>query len=1075
MTLRATAGSAGASGPPYRPFAALQASRCRRPVATRSGQALGATSAPLRWLNFWLITLLWQGVVPLKYDLELKMKDTNILLRGSEWRRWDPHIHAPGTVLNDQYPSFEGEPTEEAWDLYLNALEASNPIIEAIGITDYYSTDCYQKVREFHQRGRLGGVGLIFPNVELRYGVGTAKGTPVNFHLMVSPEDSEHLEKLARFLAKLTFKSGDDTYRCTPEDIRRLGRDFTGRSLSDRTAFSEGANQFKVEVDSFIEAWHDTKWIRDNALIAVPGSNQDGSAGLQKDASLAALRQKIERISHIIFASQPSQRDFWAGLSGKLLESEFIKSYGCYKPCLHGSDAHELARVGTPDLQRYTWLKGDLSFESLRQACIEPVHRAIVATDPPIGALPSQVISCVGVKNADWFGSQPIPLNAGLIGIIGARGSGKTALADMIAGGAYALSEHVNEKSFVRRARKLLGDAAPYLHWQDGSETYNPLSSIDHEEIWDTPKVQYLSQQFVEQLCSADGATEALLKEIQRVIFLSHPHETRADAVDFDQLLDLRAARGREARQRYETAIAYIGDQIGKLRDQHNALGGLVKQRDALARQREKDNDQRAKLVPKSAEKHAEDFEKVTLAAEKVRQAIEGEDRRLAQLDLLEDYVNDFQSRQAPNQLAELKSEHARAGLSDPMWEAFRLKFTGDASGTIEAERKRARERKRQLSGNAAVKPSPDDQQTEVSLLPADTPIEALPLSLLSAEEERLRRLIGVDKSNQRQHTQLSEKIRRADATFKSLEFQIQTSEEAKTEIEQKLKERDRSYEGVFAGIVAEEAALAELYAPLMKRLDQESGALGKLRFSIRRHVDVKGWADRGETLFDKRRTSGFQRLGSLHQAAMEHLAPSWQNGGAAAVSAAMAAFREKHDQDIRASAKIDANDDRPSWLRWLKDVSEWLYSTEHIRLSYGIQYEGVELETLSPGTRGIVLLLLYLAIDTEDDRPLIIDQPEENLDPKSIFEELVGLFRDAKHRRQIIVVTHNANLIVNTDAEQVIVAECGLLNAGSLPKFTYTSGSLENPVIRKHVCEILEGGERAFQERAKRLRVNLT
>ena len=133
----------------------------------------------------------------------------------------------------------------------------------------------------------------------------------------------------------------------------------------------------------------------------------------------------------------------------------------------------------------------------------------------------------------------------------------------------------------------------------------------------------------------------------------------------------------------------------------------------------------------------------------------------------------------------------------------------------------------------------------------------------------------------------------------------------------------------------------------------------------------------------------------------------------------------------------------------------------------------GVELETLSPGTRGIVLLMLYLAIDAEDDRPLIIDQPEENLDPKSIYKELVKLFRTAKLRRQIILVTHDANLIVNTDAEQVIVAESKSSQNGKLPRFTYTSGSLENPKIRRHVCEILEGGETAFKERAKRLGVN--
>jgi len=136
--------------------------------------------------------------------------------------------------------------------------------------------------------------------------------------------------------------------------------------------------------------------------------------------------------------------------------------------------------------------------------------------------------------------------------------------------------------------------------------------------------------------------------------------------------------------------------------------------------------------------------------------------------------------------------------------------------------------------------------------------------------------------------------------------------------------------------------------------------------------------------------------------------------------------------------------------------------------------HDGVDIEQLSPGTRGIVLLLLYLSIDTEDDRPLLIDQPEENLDPKSIFVELVGRFKAAKQRRQIIIVTHNANLVVNADADQVIVATAGSHRPGQLPLIQYVSGGLENPEIRQHVCEILEGGELAFKERARRLRVSL-
>nr|WP_267874829.1 AAA family ATPase [Telluria antibiotica] len=136
--------------------------------------------------------------------------------------------------------------------------------------------------------------------------------------------------------------------------------------------------------------------------------------------------------------------------------------------------------------------------------------------------------------------------------------------------------------------------------------------------------------------------------------------------------------------------------------------------------------------------------------------------------------------------------------------------------------------------------------------------------------------------------------------------------------------------------------------------------------------------------------------------------------------------------------------------------------------------YDGTDIRKLSPGTCGIVLLLLYLALDDADDRPLIIDQPEENLDPKSVFDELVSLFLVAKTKRQVIMVTHNANLVINTDADQIIVANANPAEGGQLPSFCYTAGGLEDAEIRKVVCDILEGGEKAYRERARRLRVRL-
>lgn len=150
-------------------------------------------------------------------------------------------------------------------------------------------------------------------------------------------------------------------------------------------------------------------------------------------------------------------------------------------------------------------------------------------------------------------------------------------------------------------------------------------------------------------------------------------------------------------------------------------------------------------------------------------------------------------------------------------------------------------------------------------------------------------------------------------------------------------------------------------------------------------------------------------------------------------------------------------------------DLGQWLFSTDHISIRYAIKYEGRDIANLSPGARGVVLLTLFLAIDDHDDRPLVIDQPEENLDPKSINGLLVPFFIEAAKRRQIIMVTHNANLVVNTDADQVIVATSERSEASELPNFKYEAGGLEDPRIRTLVCQYLEGGEEAFRRRAER------
>lgn len=237
--------------------------------------------------------------------------------------------------------------------------------------------------------------------------------------------------------------------------------------------------------------------------------------------------------------------------------------------------------------------------------------------------------------------------------------------------------------------------------------------------------------------------------------------------------------------------------------------------------------------------------------------------------------------------------------------------------------------------------------------------------------------------------------------------------------------------------------------------------------------VDVGAWAAEGEKLFDLRRAGDFKGKGKIETWAASNMRAAWETGDAAAIEQALQHFADEWQNELVEVANVK-KEDVVAYRGWLRRFAKWLYSTDHISLQYGIEYEGTDITKLSPGTRGIVLLLLYLALDTADDRPLIIDQPEENLDPKSIYDELVHLFISAKAKRQIIMVTHNANLVVNTDADQIIVATAGTHTPGQLPPISYQSGGLDQEAMRQQVCNILEGGEDAFKQRARRLRVAL-
>lgn len=724
-----------------------------------------------------------------------------------------------------------------------------------------------------------------------------------------------------------------------------------------------------------------------------------------------------------------------------------------------------------PDELRYTWVKGDPTFESLRQACIEPSERVLVGETPPDGALDYRTIQSITVNDADWLATPTLPMNRGLVAIIGARGSGKTALADLIAAASDAsTAERTSSQSFLRRAEEHLSGSAVTLGWADGSETRAALPPSDVSD--DPPRLQYLSQQFVEQLCSSEGITDELLAEVERVIFEIHPHESRLGASSFRELLDLKAAPGRLKRQRAHEDMDSIARKIEEERESVAGLAGLKTKLGQLEASVKADKTARQGLLRRGGEDRAKRLTEINTALADIQSKVDSLSRKQQALDSLKAEVDNLKKRRLPSIKTELLANHATAGITDDEWSEFDLEFKGDPDSVLERHIVSTKDEIGKLNGPAIAKPTVPVQEVPAFIDDDVAPAQAT-LNVLRAEAWRLGELIGLDAARTRQLNDLNGKITQAESLIENLKKRIITADGASGRIKMLMEQRKNAYASLFDGFAEEQTNLAELYAPLGKILGEQKGALGKLTFTVRRVVDAESWARRGESLLDLRTAGRFRGHGELLKVVQDELLDAWATGNSSDVASAMAAFRDAHDGDIVQHTRVSRND-LAAYREWGAEVAAWLNSTDHINIQYGVQYDSVDIEQLSPGTRGIVLLLLYLSVDALDDRPLIIDQPEENLDPKSIYDELVHRFRSARLRRQIIIVTHNANLVVNTDADQVIVANAGAHRPGQLPEITYTTGGLENPRIREQVCEILEGGKRAFEERARRLRFKL-
>jgi ABC-type Mn2+/Zn2+ transport system ATPase subunit len=197
--------------------------------------------------------------------------------------------------------------------------------------------------------------------------------------------------------------------------------------------------------------------------------------------------------------------------------------------------------------------------------------------------------------------------------------------------------------------------------------------------------------------------------------------------------------------------------------------------------------------------------------------------------------------------------------------------------------------------------------------------------------------------------------------------------------------------------------------------------------------------------------------------------------------------FNEKHYNEVKSLFESILDEETPYVLskKTTKKIATQILLDDYFVDYWETTFDGDKMGEMSTGKASFVILMLIVGLSSSK-APILIDQPEDNLDNRSITKNLVKYLRNKKTERQIILVTHNPNIVVNADAENIIVAHQKGQNdkqTSSHYKFDYINGAIEESKeinieekdllksmgIREHIADVVEGGREAFQKREQK------
>ncbi|MDK4219026.1 TrlF family AAA-like ATPase [Pantoea agglomerans] len=892
-------------------------------------------------------------------------------MKGSEWNKWDLHIHSPMTWMASSFKGPEDIPE------FVKKLGESG--ISLIGLTNYFflAENEVENIREEIERQGLNIT--VLPNIEFRLAQQNKQGDWINIHCVFSENIST--AKINQTLSNLTIatksSSGKPVY-CSELSLRESGKGIDEITVNFETLCEHISSHFEL--------------FREAIIAVCPngyGGYRPNGGGRSKEVAT-----QIDREGHIILDSSEDSlpvREFF------LMTDRYPRANK--KPVFRCSDAHGLNKIGT----KFSWVKAKPTFEGLRQTLLEPEARLRLGEDWPQQRISKVHFSRIELEGKIFDGQEirfkklSIPLNEDMVAIIGGRGTGKSLILDGLQS-RFTPSRPGNVRARPVSPQRL----SVQLSKTDGE--FKEFDGIDNSYSY-----LHVSQGEIKDLCQEPEKISDEIKKMLRLPAQFFPvslrNELEANLNEFRSLFDFFNIKNENGklvnRPEYHTAtISAVQKHIDTLTSEKNRELIKVFQ----------DNGKSLSDIS-SQQNWLNNFLKQLSDHEKeLNDQIDFINAKGTEDNLIPRVSFEPQMNVINNKIILAKSEYERkAAINQRIIGEFRQQgIEQDISGLL-------------------------DKVTEYQQM----------INRAEIEREESQRKLETGKKNLENRKVLTDSVlsqirhekEMVDAAFSALT----EVKEHYTADQQSLVEEILQDIGIYGEVTFDRQAF---YAGALRCMNG-----GKFRASREGETQT----DKLAAFFNVHTVEDYIRLVSNENII-------------------------KVLDDKQNMTEISLNS-----LLWKQEyfnsagpheLLAHMFSPNKISAYLGVKaqftYKGKTVEKLSAGQRGTFYVCLKLATDPFGS-PFVFDQPEDDLDNDFIMHHLVPLFRKIKQYRQVIIVTHNANLVVNCDAEQVLVASnndevityrCGALEAGE-----FAHGN----TMRQAICNVLEGGHLAFEQRERK------